>query len=368
MPDPSQPPPVRADLVALPGYEPVQPLAEFARRAGLDPADVLKLDANENPFGTLPAIRDALTQFDGYSAYPDPLQTDLRRAIADHLAVSPERIVLGAGSDELIDLTVRTLVGPGQRLLICPPTFGMYRFAADLHGVPIDTAERSDDFSIDLAALHRAASEQTALIILASPNNPTGNLLRDDELAALLATGATVLLDEAYTEFAGSSFLPWTERHARLLVLRTFSKWAGLAGLRAGYGVFPPSVAEALLRTKPPYNINRAAEAAVLAALAQRDALDAQARTIAAERDALSHHLAALGWLRPYPSQANFLLCEVRDGKGHALQEALARCGVAVRYFATPRLRGCVRISVPRPDQTATLLERLHLAGAALGF
>ncbi|MEE9278516.1 MAG: aminotransferase class I/II-fold pyridoxal phosphate-dependent enzyme, partial [Dehalococcoidia bacterium] len=264
--------------------------------------------------------------------------------------------------------TLRVLVSRSESVLICPPTFGMYRFVAEVNGAPVTAVERREDFSIDVEAVRAAVTERTALIIVASPNNPTGNVLSAEELSALLATGATVVVDEAYGEFAGSSFIGQMGEQARLVVLRTFSKWAGLAGLRVGFGVFPPSVAEVLLRIKQPYNVNRAAEAAALSALAQPAELEQQVRTIAAARDELSAQLSDLGWLRPYPSAANFLLCEVQGGAAPALQEALARRGVFVRHFSTPRLEGCLRISVPRPDQTPSLLERLRAAGAELGL
>ncbi len=369
-PDPKaeRSPPVRPELAALPGYEPVQPLAELARASGLDEATLLKLDANENPFGPSPKVVEALAAFDGYSVYPDPLQVDLRRAVADYVGAPMERVVAGSGSDELIDLCLRCLVRPGQSILDCPPTFGMYRFSAEVAGIAVVEVERGDDFGIDIDGVRAAVTPETALIIVASPNNPTGNGLPDSNLQALLAIGVPVLLDEAYAEFRGRSAVSWTERQPGLMVLRTFSKWAGLAGLRVGFGVFPEHVAEVLLKIKQPYNVNVAAEAAVLASLADRSTLDQRVRVIVQERDRLLERLRDLPWLRPYPSEANFILCEVRGVDGLAFREALGRRGVSVRYFSTPRLRNCVRISVPRPDQTVALLERLEQAAADLGI
>jgi histidinol-phosphate aminotransferase len=363
-----QPPPIRSELLNLPGYDPVQPLEELARAAGLAPADVLKLDANENPFGPLPVVAETLARFYGYERYPDPLQTRLREAIADYVDVPVERIVVGAGSDELIDLCFRCLVAPGKSILSCPPTFGMYRFSAGLAGIPIVEVERREDFTVDVGVVRAAVTSETALIVLASPNNPTGNALAKGEVEKLLDTGLPLLIDEAYAEFAGASLVSETGRRPQLMVLRTFSKWAGLAGLRMGFGVFPESVAEVLLKAKSPYNVNVAGEAAVLASLEQRAMLEERVRTIVEVRGALFESLRVLPWLEPFPSDANFVLCRVRDGDGIGLKEALAQRGVFVRYFDTPRLRDCVRISVPRPDQSATLLERLAAAGADLGL
>ena len=297
----------------------------------------------------------------------------MRTAISGYIGAPADQIVAGAGSDELIDLVVRALVQPGQRILSCPPTFGMYKFTGDVNGVPVDEAPRRDDFTLDLAALLAALRDDTALVILAAPNNPSGTPLGEDDLRALLATGVTVVVDEAYAEFASGSFVEWRREHPRLIILRTFSKWAGLAGLRVGYGIFHPAIADVLMRIKPPYNLNRAAERAVLAALARREELTEQVRQIVAERERLRRGIADLGWLTPLPSEANFLLCRVADGgsteaSGAAARNALARRGVFIRYFSAPRLQPYIRISVPRPDQTPVLLERLAAAGRDLGL
>jgi histidinol-phosphate aminotransferase len=367
--DPASPPPLRPEFVALPGYEPVEPLEAIARRIGIDPADVLKLDANENPFGMLPAVRDAIAAVTDYAVYPDPLQVELRAAIAAYLDVAAERIVAGAGSDELIEVTIRALVAPGQRILVCPPTFGMYRFVADVQGVVLDEVPRAADFSLDLDAVLQQITDETAAVLLATPNNPTGAVLSDTELRALLATGVTVILDEAYAEFAGASFLSWMGDHPRLIVFRTFSKWAGLAGLRIGYGVFPPTVADVVMRIKQPYSVNRAAEIGALSALDHQAAYAAQIETIVASRNDLSSRIDELPWLSPNPSAANFLLCEVQDGRGKDLRDALEQRGVFVRYYTRPDLLArCIRISMPRPDQLDDLMQRLQAAGRSLGF
>ena len=364
-------PRARPHLTALPGYEPVTPVDQLAARAGVDVTDVLKLDANENPFGASDAVQRAVAECRGWSVYPDPLQLDLRAALAGYAGVTPERVVAGAGSDELIELTVRALVGPGQRVVSCPPTFGMYRFLCDVAAIPLDEVERGADFGIDVEAVLAAIRPETALVILASPNNPSGTPLRDDALAALLGSGATIAVDEAYGEYAGTSALERFGDHPRLIVFRTFSKWAGLAGLRAGYGVFHPDLASVLLRIKQPYNVNLAAEVAMRAAIDAKDELLAQAAQVVEERGALARDIGALGWLTPYPSSANFLLCAVEGGSpdaGARLHAALAERGVFVRYFGTPRLRDCVRISCPRPDQHEALMTHLRAAGAGLGL
>ena len=366
--DPSTPPPLRPDLLDLPPYVAVEPVDSIAARLGIDPADVLKLDANENPFGVLPAVRQAIAEAN-YAVYPDPAQARLRSAIAAYVGAPVEQIVVGAGSDELIELTLRALVAPGQHLLTCSPTFGMYRFLADVHRLELDLVERREDFSLDLDAVLPRITDDTALIVLPTPNNPTGNALSEAELEALLATGVTVVLDEAYAEFKGDSFIPWMDDHPRLIVLRTFSKWAGLAGLRVGFGVLPEPVADLLLRIKQPYSVNLTGEVGALAALEHVDDYHAQLDLLRGVRRDLSAALAETSWIHPYPSDGNFLLCEVEGGDGAALYAALAQQGVFVRFFAdSPRLSSTIRISMPRPDQLPTLLERLRAAAAACGL
>ena len=381
MPDQSSqlPPQVHPHLAALPGYEPVVPLAERCRRAGISVEDALKLDANENPFGLHADVRAALTEsLAGGAApiYPDPQQLALRRAIADYVGVSPDWVIAGAGADEPLDLVMRAVAPPGSAVVVSTPAFGMYRFLADVNQLPLVEVPRAPEFRIELEPLLDAArgtaGQPAGLVILTTPNNPTGDLFPRPALEALLETGATVLVDEAYIEFArgpeSGSAVELLDRYSRLIVVRTFSKWAGMAGLRLGYAVCRPSLVEALLKVKWPYNINAAAEAAGLAALRAVDALDAQAEQIVETRERLITALSEYAALRPYPSQANFVLVRVAplgedagatSSAGRELHDALARQGVFVRFYSDRRLRNCVRISVPRPDQLPTLLEQI---------
>lgn len=368
---PHEPPRVHPHLVALPGYEPVVPLAERCRRVGIPVEDALKLDANENPFGVHPQVRAALRELaaSGNSAaiYPDPQQVQLRSAIAEHIGVRPDQVIAGAGADELLDLIMRAIVPEDRPVATSTPSFGMYPFLADVNGLELVEVPRASEFGIELEPLI-AATRRAGLTILTSPNNPTGDLFPRAALEALLETGATLLLDEAYVDFASESALDLLERHPRLIVVRTFSKWAGIAGLRLGYAVAHPQLVEALHKIKQPYNINAAAEAAGLAALRAADALNAQAEQIVETRERLIAALAEHASLRPYPSQANFVLVRVAplgedagatSSAGRELHDALAHQGVFVRFYSNRRLRNCVRISVPRPDQLPTLLERI---------
>jgi len=357
---------VRPEIRALLGYQPIEPSEVLAERLGIPPDRVVKLDGNENPYGPSPRVVDALARFDGYHRYPDPEQRRLREALAEYAGVGPEHVVAGAGSDEIIDLLVRATIALGDGVIDCPPTFGMYGFSTRLAGGRAIEVARRDDFSLDIDAV-RAASGGAKLIFVASPNNPTGQLLGRDELDALLATGLIVVVDEAYIEFAGESFAALVPQRENLVVLRTFSKWAGLAGLRAGYGVMPPALAQVLMRIKPPYTPNIAAEVAMLASLEGRELLEERVQAIVAERERMAQALAALEFLEVYPSQANFVFARVGGRDAGELRDGLAKRGVFVRHFDTPRLRDCLRISAGLPGDTDRLIEALRELGGDRG-
>ena len=363
-----EPPQVLPHLANLPGYAPVVPLAERARAAGIEPADALKLDANENPFGMHPLVRaaldEALTDPHFGSIYPDPNQAALRSALAEYTGVGAERIVAGAGADELLDLTLRTLLRPGEAVITAPPSFGMYPFLADVNQLRLVEVDRDQDFQLRDDHLVRAADEHGGIVMLTSPNNPTGDLVPHGLIRDLLETDAIVVLDEAYIEFAsaGASAIPLLDQYPKLIIMRTFSKWAGIAGLRVGYALAHPELVEALIKVKQPYNINQAAEVAAIAALGHAEELRAQIVAIRSCRDQLLQALGGLRGVVPLSSQSNFILVRVEARSGRELHDRLAALGVFTRTYSDPRLSRYLRISVPRPDQLESLLERLQTA------
>lgn len=366
----SEPPQVRPHLEQLPGYAPVVPLAERAAAAGLAPEDCLKLDANENPYGMHPSVRDTLSAAlaDPHfgSIYPDPNQTELRAALARYTGLAPDMIVAGAGADELLDLTLRALLRPGDSIVTCPPSFGMYPFLADVNELKLVEVPRNNGFTLDADALlnvvDRAAAE--CVVVLTSPNNPTGDLVPRDLLCEILARGATVMLDEAYIEFAGfeSSAQDLLADYPCLIIMRTFSKWAGIAGLRLGYELAHPDLVADLIKIKQPYNINQAAEIAGMAAVEHAGEIAAQIQTIRSTRDELYETLLRIEGLSPLPSSANYILVEVDPaiGTGRDLHDRLAAVGVFTRTYSDPLLATYLRISIPRADQLNTLIERLN--------
>jgi histidinol-phosphate aminotransferase len=217
------------------------------------------------------------------------------------MSALPEHIVAGAGSDELIDLATRMFVAPNEAILNFPPTFGMYAFLAEVQGARVVNLPRRSDFSLHLDGF-AAQARKARLIFVVSPNNPSGTPLSGEELGILLETGRPVVVDEAYAEFAGDSFVGLVPRYPNLMVLRTLSKWAGLAGLRIGYLVASPEIVEVALKAKQPYSVSVAAEAAALASLKDREWLMANVAKIVQERSRLASLLAELPGL-VVPSQ-----------------------------------------------------------------
>ncbi len=356
-------PPVRPEIAAMQPYTPILPYEVRAAQLGLPMDRLVKLDANENPYGPAPAVHQALADLAHLHIYPDPESRRLRQALATFHNLPAERLLVGAGADELIDLTLRLLLQPGDRILICPPTFGMYAFSTAINGGQVISVPRRADFSLDLPAIQRAvARHRPKVLFLATPNNPDGSLPDEETLAALLALPLYLVLDEAYIEFApaGSSRLPLALTRENLIILRTFSKWGGLAGLRVGYGIFPAALLPHLWKIKPPYNLNVAAEAAALASLRAADWLNEKRDRIVAERKRLYEHLQAIPGLQPYPSQGNFILCRLSGPSAADIHQRLMRQGILVRYFNKPGLRDCIRISVGRPEENDRLLQALQ--------
>jgi histidinol-phosphate aminotransferase len=354
-------------LRKLAGYAPIEPPDVLSQETGLAPARIIKLDGNENPYGPAPRARTALAALDCAHLYPDPEQRALRRALAAHLGVGPEHIVAGSGSDDLLDLLARLFLEPGDRIINCVPTFGMYSFLASVQGAGVTDVPRTAGFEVDLDAVARAADRRTKLIFLASPNNPTGNLLPREHLERLLGLPLIVVMDEAYVEFSGSAgFASLVPERSNLVVLRTFSKWAGLAGLRVGYGAFPPAMAARLMRIKQPYNVNVAAEAAALASLQDKAYLMANVERLVKERERLRESLGRLPFLEVYHSQANFVLCRLLRGNAAVVNRQLRQRGIFVRYFDTPLLRQCLRISAGRPGDTDAVVAALKEIGRTL--
>lgn len=350
---------LRQDLLHFAPYTPAAvTIADMER--------VIKLDANENPFGPSPKALAALADTRVWNRYAT--QDELRPAIAEYVGVPEEHIVVGNGADEVIDLVERIFLQPGDCIVDCPPSFEMYGKYAAINGARVLEVPRRDPsptvgagFSVDVDEIERAvAREHPKMVLIANPNNPDGSLMPPEQVERLLSLPAIIVLDEAYSEFSGSSLVERVPSQPNLVVLRTFSKWAGLAGLRIGYCVAPKAIADQVLRTKSPYNVNAAAIVAARASLEDAEYLRGNVRRILAERDRLLAVLARSDVLEPLPTSTNFILCRVRGRSARALRDELAQRGILIRAFGTPRLRDFVRVSVGTPEQDDALLSALN--------
>ena len=321
---------------------------------------IVKLDANENVYGPSPKVKAALTSFDDMHIYPDSCQTELRKALAIYTGVGAEHIVAGSGSDQLIDLLIRLFVNPGDEVLTAIPTFAMYKFFTELVGGKFLAVPRDEDYNLVPEKLIKAISKKTKLIFMAMPNNPTGTQIPPDVVKKIVEAGIPVVVDEAYYEFTGQTLAPELERYSNLMILRTFSKWAGLAGLRVGYGLFPRLVAGRLDDIKDPYCVNAAAVLAARESLKDVDYLMGNVKLIISERDRLFDALSSIKYLKPYPSAANFILCKVKAKVALQIQVLLERRGILVRYFNSPQMENCLRFSIGRPQDTDRLIAELQ--------
>ncbi|TDI90333.1 MAG: histidinol-phosphate transaminase [Chloroflexi bacterium] len=352
---------MRPHMVRLAPYRGVDPSEELAKKAGIKPEDVIRLNANENPYGPLDSVSAALSGLPLH-LYPDPNQRKLRAALSEYTGQSADRIMAGAGGDEIIDLLMRLFVGPGQKEKVfdCAPTFGMYSFSARLADAEVVSVPRNETWDIDIPAMLEAIDDSARIVFLASPNNPTGNLVTEQDARALLDTGVVVCVDETYYEFSDSTLCPLLDEYENLVILRSFSKWAGIAGLRVGYAIASSELIAHLMDIKQPYNINVAGEAAVLAALEHRGELLERAATLIEQRRRLEVAIDGLEGVSYYPSEGNFLLCRFERRTAEEAYVGLAQRGIFVRRFPQSVLDSSLRISAGTPEQTDLLIDALR--------
>ena len=331
-------------------------------------AGLVKLDAMENPYVWPEALRaewlEVLRRVD-VNRYPHPQAPQLKLALRQTMAI-PEHagVLLGNGSDELIQMLAMTVGGPDRVILSLEPSFVMYRMIATFTGMRyVGVALRAADFSLDAEALLQAVErEQPALIFIAYPNNPTANLFDQGALLRLLdAAPGLVVIDEAYAAFTDASFMPYLGQYPNLLVMRTLSKM-GLAGLRLGLLAGPEPWISQIDKTRLPYNIGVLTQVSADFALRHKTLFDEQTRAIRQARDGLFAALAALSGVSPYPSQANFILCRLPQGRALAVHEGLRQQGVLVKnlHGSHPLLQECLRITVGTEAENKRLLDALR--------
>ncbi len=313
-------------------------------------------DANENSLSSV-------VNLPGYgelNRYPDPYSRDLRKALAMYTEVGEKNVFAGNGADELIDLLVRVFVNPDEEILIFEPTYGMYRVTAETAGVGVRTCPLDKDFQIDIELLWKTITPKTKIIFCCSPNNPTGNSLRPEDIRAICKNfRGIVVIDEAYVEFtSGPSFAAEIADFQNIVVLRTLSKAWGLAGLRVGYAIANQEIINYMDKVKAPYNLNRVSSTLALEALQKKDEMLEMREKILTERRRFADKLREI-CTTVFPSDANFLLIKLPSATEKA-QRLATEFGLIVRDFSKGEgLRDCLRVSVGTPDQNDLLISSL---------
>lgn len=346
------------DLVA---YEPGKPIEETARELGLKPEDIVKVASNENPLGPSPAAVEAIREAAAEAhIYPDGGGYKLRQAIADKYDLTKDNVVLGNGSNEIIELLCHTFLNRDAELIAAEHAFVVYKLMATLFGAKY--VEVTDpDFIHDLDAMADAITEQTRLVFIANPNNPTGTMVNQeaiDRFMDRLPEHVIAVFDEAYYEFPDNppDVLKYVREGRNVCVLRTFSKIHGLAALRIGYGLAPPHLAGLLQKARQPFNTNALAQVGALAAISDDEHVQ---KTRAINQQGLKFMTQAMAerGLETVPSYANFLL--IKCGKGDEVFQSMLKQGVIVRAMSGYKLPDWIRISIGTPEQNQRVVEVL---------
>lgn len=347
------------DLVA---YEPGKPIEEVARERGLNPEDIIKLASNENPLGPSPkAVAAMQAAVQDVHIYPDGASWKLRSALADKFGLEIGNLILGCGSNEVIEFIGHAFLQPGDNIITAKHAFLVYKLMAKVFGA--ETIEVDDPGYVhDLDAMAAAITPRTKEIFIANPNNPTGTLVSQeaiDRFMAKVPEHVVVVFDEAYYEFLDNppDTLKYVREGRNVVILRTFSKIQGLAGTRVGYGIANKELIDILQRTRQPFNINSIAQAGALAGLLDQEHQDKTKAITDEGRTYLQAEFAALG-LEYIPSHANFVL--VRVGDGNAVFKAMMDQGVIVRAMAAYKLPEWVRISIGTQPQNRRCIEVLR--------
>jgi histidinol dehydrogenase len=324
--------------------------------------DLIKLDANENSYEFPPEVRAKITaelETLNLNCYPDAMAQKLRESIAGYTGTGLENIMVGNGSDELI-LNIILTFAAGERFVVTTPTFVMYQIHGRVAAAEVVEVPRLDDFSIDVSSIKRVAcGTGIKLVFICTPNNPTGNAVPREEIEEVLrGTNAIVVVDEAYGEFGGESCVPLLSRYPNLIVLRTFSKAFGMAGLRVGYLLSGRSVIKELLKVKQPFNLNTFSQVAARLVLENQAPFKERIEQILKERDRLFKELSSLRGVEVFPSQANFILFRTSLPAEEVYFGLLER-GVLIRNISSPALSRCLRVTVGTPEENDVFMEKM---------
>ncbi len=347
---------IRKDILKMAIYSPAPYLLDLKEKYKCSEDDIIKVDQGENPYGSPNVVRSALIRAKNiFNRYPDPEYKKLRHAISKYVGMGTEHIIVGSGSDELLDLVLRMVIEEGDEIINCPPTYGMYPMIIGLNKGKNVCIQRNADYTLRIEEILKNINTKTKAILICSPNNPTGNMVTEYEIRELLNTEKLIVVDEAYFEFSNKTFIPLCKEYNNLIVLRSLSKWAGLAGLRLGYGIMSPVFINEIMKIKLPFNVNLSAEIGGIAALNDFHSIMNKIKKIVSERERIYNLLTKLPSLTVYPSEANFLFIKI-DGNLSEMRNYLEQNLIFLRYYQE---ENSLRLTIGKPEQNNKFISRL---------
>ena len=336
---------------------------EIAASVGLEVCRIRRFDLNTSPYRPIGWLRKLSGVLEGIDVnrYPDTSYLSLRRGLSEYLSVGEGCFVISNGGDEAFDIISKAFLDVGSEVVVSSPSYSMFRIVSELMGAKVVYAQRKEDFADDVDVLIRAVNDRTRLIFLCNPNNPTGNAVKESDLLRILnECDVGVVVDEAYQEYGGESFVKLTERFSNLMVVRTFSKAFGLAGARLGYIVACEETTRLLNKVRPPNSVDVITLKLAELALADVEWVRLKVRDTLAERDRLISEMSKMRGVRVYPSAANFFLVEFLEKDRETIYQELLKRGFVLRRLDDPVLRRCLRISVGLPEDNDALLDTLR--------
>ncbi len=343
----------------------ITPASGYTTNASTDSdRPVIRLFWNESPFPLTPKAQAVVSSFTGANRYPDLYQNRLRAALGDYVGVDASRVIAGAGLDNVFESIATLFIEPGDEVIISDPTFGVYRSLFTMRGARITNVPLgpAPGFELDAQGIVAAVTDRTKLVVLCNPNNPTGNVIPRNRIEHVVENvSCPVVIDEAYAEFSDVNHVDLTNRHEHVVVLRTLSKFAGLAGMRVGYGVFPEVLAPYARRVMASFsNISLLAAEVAIASLQDLHILNAQRDKLVEERERVFDALDAIDGLTPYRSNTNFILFKTPLPDSTPILDGLSEQGVVIRRLGDKGLESCLRVSIGSPEENDAFLAALE--------
>lgn len=346
---------IRSDIATMESYAPGVSAWDLAQKYNVPIDTIIKLNSNENTYGCSPRVKNVLATIP-YHYYPGSNYEELRKNIAAYAGVTQTNVFVGSGSDEIIDLLLRLTLEAGDAIVDCSPTFSMYSILAKLNKGTILNVPRKKDFSLDINKVIEELKKTNAkLLFLANPNNPTGTITPIGNIESLLQTGKLIIVDEAYFEFNNQTAIPILKKYPNLIVLRTFSKWAGLAGLRIGYGIMEAYFVDQLMKIRTPFNVNVAAETAAITTLENLSFAKISIKKIISERKKMLQTLSQIKKMQVFPSAGNFIFIQTNGKDFDKLKNAFEKNKIVLRYFKS--INNGIRITIGTPAQNKKIVQ-----------